>query len=154
MAIKIAVETPLQDEVRDMVAALNDYLRPLSPIEFQFQMTAEEMAGPGTIVFVARDETGEAVGMGSLKIHDHGLGEVKRMYTHESARGRRVGAQLVERIILEARNKRLSRLVLETGVGEGFEPAHRLYARRGFSLCGPVLDYPDSGYSTFFEMAI
>ena len=43
--VAIAAETPLQDDVRAMVAALNAYLMPLTPREFQFQLTAEQMAG-------------------------------------------------------------------------------------------------------------
>jgi putative acetyltransferase len=45
----------------------------------------------------------------------------------------------------------MSRLVLETGEAEGFEPAWRVYERGGFTRCGPVLDYPDSGFSRFYE---
>ena len=58
MAASIAIETPLSDEVRVLVKALNAYLNPLSPPEFQFQMTVEQMAGEDTTVFIARDESG------------------------------------------------------------------------------------------------
>ena len=84
MAIEIAIETPLQDDVRAMVAELNDYLIPLTPREFQFQLTVEQMAEPTVTLFVARDG-GRAVGMGALKDHGDGLGEVKRMFTCRSA---------------------------------------------------------------------
>ena len=81
MAISIAVETPLQDDVRGLVERLNAYLLPLSPLEFQFKMTVEQMADSDTTLFVARDENGQAVGMGALKAHGPALGEVKRMFT-------------------------------------------------------------------------
>ena len=55
MAVEIAVETPLQDDVRALVAELNAYLIPLTPREFQFQLTVEQMADAGHHVFVARD---------------------------------------------------------------------------------------------------
>ena len=151
MPIAITVETPLQDAVRAMVAALNDYLMPLSPPEFQFQLTAEQMAEPGVTVFVARDAGGKAVGMASLKDHGDGLGEVKRMFTLPEVRGQRVGALLLERLEQLARQKRIVRLVLETGEAPGFEPAWRVYERGGFTQCGAVLDYPDSGWSRFYE---
>jgi hypothetical protein len=41
MAIAIAVETPLQDDVRAMVADLNAYMIPLTPREFQFQLRSK-----------------------------------------------------------------------------------------------------------------
>ena len=77
---------------------LNAHLLPLSPIEFQFKMTVEQMAGADTTVFVARDETGRAVGMGALKVADDGEAEVKRMFTLPEVRGQRVGSALLEAI--------------------------------------------------------
>ena len=153
MAIEIAIETPLQDDVRAMVAALNDYLIPLTPREFQFQLTVEQMAEPSVTLFVARDG-GRAVGMGALKDHGDGLGEVKRMFTLPEVRGQRVGIHLLQRIEGLARDKGITRLVLETGEGQGFEPAWRVYERGGFQPCGAVLDYPDSGFSRFYDKKI
>lgn len=154
MAVTIAAETPLQDDVRRLVAELNAYMIPLTPREFQFQLTVEQMAEPSVTCFVARDGTGKAVGMGSLKVHGEGLGEVKRMYTLPEVRGRRIGSLLLQRIEGLAREKGLSRLVLETGEAPGFEEAWRVYERGGFTVCGAVLDYPDSGYSRFYEKKI
>lgn len=151
MAITIAVETPLQDDVCAMVTELNAYMIPLTPREFQFQLTAEQMAEPTVTVFVARDATGRSIGMGSLKDHGEGLGEVKRMFTRPEVRGQRIGSQLLHSIENLAREKGLKRLVLETGEAPGFEPAWRVYERGGFQICGAVLDYPDSGYSRFYE---
>jgi putative acetyltransferase len=151
LQIAIAPETPLQDDVRVMVAELNAYLMPLTPREFQFQLTAEQMAEPTVTVLVARDGGGRSVGMASLKEHGDGLGEVKRIYTLPEVRGQRIGSQLLQRVEDFARQKGLTRLVLETGEAPGFEPAWRVYERGGFQVCGAVLDYPDSGYSRFYE---
>ncbi|MEQ1952628.1 GNAT family N-acetyltransferase [Mesorhizobium sp. CN2-181] len=150
MALEITVETPLQDDVRTMVAALNATMIPLTPREFQFQLTVEQMAEPSVTLFVARDE-GRPVGMGALKDHGDGLGEVKRMFTLPEVRGKRVGSQLLQKVEALAREKGISRLVLETGEAPGFEPAYRVYERGGFTTCGAVLDYPDSGHSRFYE---
>lgn len=151
MAVTIRAESPLQDEVRELVAALNAYMMPLTPREFQFQLTVEQMAEPSVTLFVARDDTGRVVGMGALKEHGDGLGEVKRMYTLPEVRGQRVGSALLTRIGEEARSRGLARLVLETGEAPGFEDAWRVYERGGYEVCGAVLDYPDSGYSRFYE---
>ena len=154
MAISIAIETPLQDDVRELVERLNAHLLPLSPIEFQFKMTVEQMADSDTTLFVARDENGKAVGMGALKMHGPELGEVKRMYTVPEVRGQRVGRQLLERIVGLARERKLPVVMLETGTGEGMAEAHRLYTRYGFVPRGPFLDYPDSEWSAFFELRL
>jgi putative acetyltransferase len=150
MAIDIAIETPLQDDVRAMVSALNDYLIPLTPRQFQFPLTIEQMAEPAVTLFVARDG-GHAVGIGALKDHGDALGEVKRMFTLPEVRGQRVGALLLRQIEALARDRGITRLVLETGEGPGFEPAWRVYERGGFEQCGAVLDYPDSGFSRFYD---
>ncbi|MBO1040138.1 GNAT family N-acetyltransferase [Brucella pituitosa] len=151
MAVRVSVETPLQDDVRDLVEALNAHMLPLSPLEFQFKMTVEQMAEANTTVFVARDENGKAVGCGALKMHDNGVGELKRMFTRPEVRGKRVGSLLVDAIVELARARGISRLVLETGTGPGFDGAWRLYENSGFVRCGVFLDYPDSEYSAFFE---
>ena len=51
MAISIAVESPLQDEVRELVAELNEVLLSLSPPEACYHLTVEQMAEPGVTVF-------------------------------------------------------------------------------------------------------
>jgi putative acetyltransferase len=151
MAVSIGVETPLQDDVRAMVAELNAYLQPLTPRQFQFQMTVEQMADSRTTLFVARNEAGHAVGMGALKQESADLAEVKRMFTRQSIRGTGVGRLLLQAIEDLAVAKGIASLKLETGNAPGFEPAHRLYAKAGFSPCGSFLDYPESDFSAFFE---
>ena len=148
MAITIGIETPLQDDVRVLVAELNATLHELTPPEFCHHMTVEQMADDATTVFVARDG-GQAVVCGALKRHAGGIGEVKRMYTRPSHRGYRIGAGIVERIEVLARAEGLARLVLETG--DRHPAAWTVYERAGFTRCGPVLDYPDVAWSVFYE---
>ncbi|MFZ5780784.1 MAG: GNAT family N-acetyltransferase [Pseudomonadota bacterium] len=149
--VKIAIESPLQDDVRALIAALNATLLELTPPEFVFHMTAEQMAAPDTTVFVARDD-GQAVACGALRRHDDGVGEVKRMYTRPSHRGRRIGAMIVDCIEALARREGLRRLVLETG--DRHPAAWAVYERAGFTRCGPVLDYPDSKWSVIYEKSL
>lgn len=151
MSIAVAVESPLQDDVRDLVAELNATLLELTPPAFVFHMTVEQMAEPATTVFIARDD-GNAVGCGALKRHADGVGEIKRMYTRPSHRGRRIGAEIVRHVEALAREEGLRRLVLETG--DRHPAAWAVYERAGFTRCGPVLDYPDSKWSVFYEKAL
>lgn len=151
MAVAIAVETPLQDDVRALIAALNAYLLELTPPEFCSHLTVEQMADDRTTVLVARDE-GRAVACGALRRHDAGVGEVKRMYTMPSHQGQGIGGRILELIEELARAEGLERLVLETG--HRHDAAWRVYERGGFTRCGPVLDYPPSGYSVFYEKSL
>ena len=151
MAITIAIETSLQDDVRALVAELNAVLLELTPPEHCHHLTVEQMADEDTTVFIARDG-GAAVACGALKRHGDGIGEVKRMYTRPSHRGRRIGEQIVARIEAMAREEGLKRLVLETG--DRHHAAWKVYERSGFVRCGPVLDYADVRWSVFYDKAL
>ena len=151
MSLAIQIESPLQDDVRALVSELNAVLMELTPPEHCHHLTVEQMADAATTVFVARDG-GQAVACGALKRHADGIGEVKRMYTRPSHRGRKVGALILERIETLARKDGLGRLVLETG--DRHPAAWTVYERAGFTRCGPVLDYPDVKWSVFYEKTL
>ncbi|HVV31846.1 MAG TPA: GNAT family N-acetyltransferase [Vitreimonas sp.] len=152
MSFTIATETPLQDDVRALVAALNEWALTQTPREFTHHMTVEQMAAPDTTVFVARDQTGAAIGMGALKRHGDGLGEVKRMFTRPQLRGSGVAGKIVGEIEKRARQDGVQRLALETGAVASFQPAWRVYERAGFTRCGAFLDYPaDSPHNIYYE---
>lgn len=150
-SITVVVEDPRQDDVRVLIAELNKVLLALTPPEFVFHMTAEEMARADTTVFIARDG-GKAVGCGALRRHGDGVGEVKRMYTRPSHQGHGIGGRILAEVEALARREGLTRLVLETG--DRHPAAWRVYERGGFKRCGAVLDYPDSGFSVFYDKAL
>ena len=147
MATTIATESPLQDEVRELIAALNAYLLSLTPAEFCSHLTVEQMAGSQTTVFIAR-EGSNVVGCGALRRHGDDIGEVKRMYTLPEYQGQGIGGRIVGEIESLARKEGFKRLVLETG--DRHPAAWRVYERAGFKRCGPVLDYPDVHWSVFY----
>lgn len=146
--VVIGVESPLSDDVRGLIAELNAALLELTPPEFCFHMTVEQMAGPDTTVFVARDN-GHAVACGALRRDTGAVAEVKRMYTRPGHRGRGIGAGILAAIEDLARREAFNRLVLETG--DRHPAAWAIYEKAGFTRCGPVLDYPDSPWSVFYE---
>ena len=150
-SITISVEDPRQDDVRELITELNKVLLALTPPEFVFHMTAEEMARSDTTVFIARD-AGKAVGCGALRRHADGIGEVKRMYMRPSYQGHGLGGRILTEVEALARREGLARLVLETG--DRHAAAWRVYERGGFKRCGAVLDYPDSGHSVFYEKVL
>ncbi len=148
MAVSIAIESPLQDEVRQLIAALNAYLLSMSPPEFCYHMTVEEMAEASTTVWIARAD-GKAVGCGAIRRHGKEIAEVKRMYTVPAMQGQGIGRMILNHIITKAQEEHFSELVLETG--EGLFAAWAIYEKAGFTRCGPVLDYPESPFSVFYR---
>ena len=148
MTVTIAVESPLQDEVRTLIAELNTVLLALSPPEACYHLTVEQMAEPTVTVWIARDGD-TVVGCGALKRHSETVGEVKRMFTRPDWQGRGIGRRILGEILATAKREELETLVLETG--DQHPAAWAIYEKAGFTRCGPVLDYPDSPYSVFYQ---
>jgi putative acetyltransferase len=148
VSFTIAAETPLSDDVRALVTALNEFTYGLTPAEYRHHMTVEQMAQADTTLFVARDEGGAPVGMGALRRHGGGVGEVKRMFVKPEARGKRIGEAILAHIEKLARQEGFTRLVLETGAN--FDAARRVYERSAFVTCDAVLDYPPSAWTAFY----
>lgn len=149
--VSIAVESPLQDDVRVLIKELNAALHALTPPEFCYHMTVDQMAGPDTTVFIARRD-GVAIACGALRRDANGVGEVKRMYTRPQFQGQGIGGRILDEIERLARRESFTQLVLETG--DRHPAAWRVYERGGFSRSGPVLDYPDTGYSVFYSKSL
>lgn len=151
MSVAITVETPLSDDVRRLVAALNETALRLTPREFTHHLTVEQMSGSDMTVFVARDGK-KAVATGSLRRHSGGIGEVKRMYTMPDYQGQGIGKRILAEIEALARREGLASLALETG--NNFDAARHLYRGAGFEACGPLLDYPATPYTEFFQKSL
>lgn len=149
MAVTIAAENPLQDDVRMLIDGLDAHLAALN--DEGYHMTVVELAQPNVSVFVARDDR-KAIACGALCRHDGGIGELKRMFTVPEYQGKGIGGAILNEIIARARTDGLKRVVLETGTRQ--HAAWHLYEKSGFRRCGPVLDYPDVPWSVFYEKKI
>ena len=91
------------------------------------------------------------LGCGALKQIDAGHGEIKSMRTAADHLRRGVAARLLERIMDTARARGYRRLSLETGSGEAFDAAQRLYRLFGFTECPPFADYRPDPFSRFMS---
>lgn len=91
-------------------------------------------------------------GCGALRELDGRHGEIKSMRTHADHLGKGVGAAMLAHIIAEARARSYLRLSLETGRGDAFVPAFRLYASAGFTEWGPFADYQPDPFSLFMTL--
>jgi putative acetyltransferase len=96
------------------------------------------------------DET--LIGIGALKRLSADHGEIKSMHTVESMRRRGAGRAMLNHIIATARASGMSRLSLETGTKEYFQPAQALYRSSGFVDCPPFADYVLDPNSVFMSL--
>lgn len=94
------------------------------------------------------------VGIGALKRLSADHGEIKSMHTVDSLRHRGAGHAMLTHIIATARADGMSRLSLETGSWDYFEPARALYRRHGFVECPPFADYAPDANSVFMTLSL
>lgn len=125
----------------------------LSPPESMHALDLDRLRAPDITFWTAWDGD-TLLGCGALKELDATHGEVKSMRTPDAARGRGAGKALLAHILATARARGYQRLSLETGSQPEFEPARQLYARAGFSICGPFADYRLDPLSTFMTRTL
>ncbi len=97
-------------------------------------------------VFVVVHEDGVPIGMGGWRRYGtDGVGEIKRMYVKESARGRGISRLLLAHLERTAVDAGIRRFVLETGLAQ--PEAIALYRSSGYVDVEPFgyyVDYDDS----------
>ena len=104
------------------------------------------------ITFWAAWDGGAVVAVGALKLLAEDHGEVKSMHTVASARRKGIGSAMLQHIIAFARSRGISRLSLETGSWDYFQPAVAFYRKHGFVECQPFADYSKDPNSVFMTL--
>lgn len=105
-----------------------------------------------TAFFVARDDAGVPLGCGALRSLGGPVVEIKRMYVRPHARGRGVGAAILEALEHEAVERGFRVVRLETGP---LQPeAFALYSRAGYREIPCFGAYAAGPVSRCFERRI
>jgi GNAT superfamily N-acetyltransferase len=108
-----------------------------------------------SVVLVARDDAGVAVGCGALRSLGDSVAEVKRMYVVPAARGRGVARAVLAGLEDAALDRGWTTLRLETGPRQ--PEAVGLYLSAGYRpipAFGGYAGAPDAEDSLFFERAL
>ena len=124
-----------------------------SPPESVHAMPMERLRAPD-VTFYSAWNGGELAACGAIKHLSADHGELKSMRADPAWRGKGAGKAMLLHLIAEARERGYSRLSLETGPTEQFEPARQLYLNHGFALCGPFSDYPNDAFSVFMTRTL
>ncbi len=107
----------------------------------------EALAEGSITLFSARTHFGDLLGIGGLKQLDPRHGEIKTMHVAAEARGRGVARALLNALLAEARRRGYDRVSLETGTGDPFQPARRLYESAGFRPSPPFSGYANTEHN-------
>jgi putative acetyltransferase len=112
--------------------------------EVEFSTFADKYAAPKGCVLLAELE-GATVGCVAMREVTQAICEMKRMYVRQDARGKRIGRELAERLIQEARASGYREMRLD--VQEKSLSARKLYADLGFVPAEPISFNPVEGAS-------
>jgi len=141
------MESPREQGVSDLIAALDGYLGSLYPAESNHFLDLDQLSGPEIRFFVAR-RAGVPIACGALRVAD-GYGEVKRMYVSPAARGAGLGRAILAAIEQQAAREKISIMRLETGIHQA--EALALYRSAGYRDCPPFGEYKVDPLSLFLE---
>lgn len=149
----IAIDDPARADVLALLAEHLADMHATSPPESVHALDVDALRVPAVTFWTARRD-GVLLGCAALKELEPDHGEVKSMRTATAARGAGVATALLRHVVAEAEDRGYARLSLETGSQDFFAPARRLYARHGFTECGPFADYVLDPHSVFFSRAL
>lgn len=101
-----------------------------------------------------QQSSAQLLGCGALKQLDALHAELKSMRTDAAHLKKGVAQAILSHILQVAQQRGYKRISLETGPAQTFAPAHSLYAKNGFSYCGPFTDYTLDPFSVFMTRVV
>ena len=94
------------------------------------------------------------MGIGALKFLDKEHGEFKSIRVSDKFKDKRNGSKIINHLINEAKKLNIKRLSLETGAGDFFLTARKLFSKCGFKSCEPFSHYKNDINSIYMTMLI
>jgi len=107
-----------------------------------------------SIKFWSLWESDRLMGCGALKFLDNEHGEFKSIRIHNNFRNQGNGVSVINLLINEAKKLNIKKLSIETGAGDFFKPARKLFIRSGFKTCEPFAHYKEDINSVYFTKII
>ena len=140
----------------EIIELLHEHLHCMervSPPESRHALNIDGLKKP-EITFWSIWNGSDLAGCGALKEIDKTHGEIKSMRTALSYQRKGIASQMLQHLIKEAVRRNYSRLSLETGAMDYFEPARKLYAKFGFTRCAPFASYVEDPNSVFMTKVL
>ena len=94
------------------------------------------------------------MGCGALKFLNKEHGEFKSIRVEDRFRKKDNGIKILKHLIFEAKKLNIIRISVETGTGDFFTPARKLFNKCGFKLCKPFAHYKEDPNSCYMSMLI
>jgi GNAT superfamily N-acetyltransferase len=136
-----------EDPGAALIAALLDDLMARYGHEDIDEPHPDDLVPPGGAFLIALLD-GQPVGCGGVRLHEPGVGEIKRMYVDPAVRRQGVARALLDELERAAAKAGYARLVLETGARQ--PEAIALYEHAGYRPIEPYGYYQWSPLSRCF----
>ena len=94
------------------------------------------------------------IGCGALKFLDEFHGEFKSIRIHDNFRNKGYGINVINHLINEAKKLKIKKLSIETGAGDFFLPARKLFKKCKFEECQPFAHYKEDVNSVYLTKII
>tara|TARA_B100000674_G_C37673846_1_gene838284 strand:- start:106 stop:579 length:474 start_codon:yes stop_codon:yes gene_type:complete len=107
-----------------------------------------------SIKFWSLWENEKLLGCGALKFLDKHHGEFKSIRVHDDFRQKGKGLKIIEHLIGEAKKLNIIRISIETGAGDFFKPARKLFKKCDFKTCKPFAHYKEDLNSIYLTKLI
>ena len=107
-----------------------------------------------SIKFWSLWENTKLMGCGALKFLNDNHGEFKSIRVHDEFRKKGYGIKIIKHLINEAKKLNIERISIETGAGDFFKPARKLFQKCDFELCEPFAHYKDDINSLYLTKLI
>ena len=128
-------------------------LRSVSPAGSTHVLDIEGLKDP-SIKFWSLWENNKLVGCGALKFLEKNHGEFKSIRVADEFKKKGIGERIINHLIGEAKKLKISKLSIETGAGDFFLPARKLFSKFGFKSCPPFAHYKDDPNSCYYTLDI
>ncbi len=138
-------------EVNDLLKKHFIELRSVSPAGSTHVLDIDGLKDP-SIKFWSLWEDNKLVGCGALKFLEKNHGEFKSIRVADEFKKRGAGERIINHLIEEAKKLKISKLSIETGAGEFFLPARKLFSKFGFKKCPPFAHYKDDPNSCYYTL--
>ena len=138
-------------EVNDLLKKHFIELRSVSPAGSTHVLDIDGLKDP-SIKFWSLWENNKLIGCGALKFLEKDHGEFKSIRVADEFRKKGIGERIINHLIQEAKKLEITKLSIETGAGEFFAPARKLFNKFGFKKSEPFAHYKVDPNSCYFTL--
>ena len=140
-------------EVNDLLTKHFIELRSVSPDDSCHVLDIKGLRNP-SIKFWSFWDNNQLIGCAALKFLDNEHGEFKSIRVEDRFRGKGIGEKIISYLINVSKKEGIKKLSIETGSGDFFSSARKLFKKFGFKTCVPFADYKEDPNSCYFNLEI